>query len=367
MTDQTLRAADCVVLIGFPGPGSTNASITAVANAVGLGKGVLFVLSRTTDIRKLQTLVESLPFVVPAQTGDETQAFVAVSDNQRNNPIVKVSSSTDVWSKLPPAFILDVPFRAKPEAEVLAYPRVQTIMTNDPLLVSRRVNRAKSLAFLCYGIWRWKSYSDGIPGGERMLENLFSNSVRWLVTRDDEKPIQVRPTKEIFAGSEAVEFTAQVYDENYRPMENAEVSLSVSQKGQASQLTLTSLGNGRFEGAYDPLPEGDYTYTAQAVAGGQRVSEERGSFSVGGLNAEFQETRANKLILQQIAARTGGQYYDPQGLQRLLKDVAALPNFRQRDVSVAKQFELWNKSWMLAAVVALFSIEWFLRKRNGML
>lgn len=173
--------------------------------------------------------------------------------------------------------------------------------------------------------------------------------------------------RRIFAGSEAVEFTAQVYDENYRPMENAEVSLSVSQKGQASQLTLTSLGNGRFEGAYDPLPEGDYTYTAQAVAGGQRVSEERGSFSVGGLNAEFQETRANKLILQQIAARTGGQYYDPQGLQRLLKDVAALPNFRQRDVSVAKQFELWNKSWMLAAVVALFSIEWFLRKRNGML
>ena len=367
LTEQTLRAADCVVLIGYPGPGSTNASMTVVANAVGLGKGVLFVLSRTTDIRRLQTLVGFLPFVVPAQTGDETQAFVAVSENQRNNPIVKVSSSTDVWSKLPPAFILDVPFRAKPEAEVLAYARVQTIMTNDPLLVSCRVNRAKSLAFLCYGIWRWKSYSDGIPGGERTLENLFSNSVRWLVTRDDEKPVQVRPTKEIFAGSEPVEFTAQVYDENYRPMENAEVSLSVSQKGQASQLTLTSLGNGRFEGVYDPLPEGDYTYTAQAIAGGQRISEEHGSFSVGGLNAEFQETRANKLILQQIAARTGGQYYDSQSLQRLPEDVAALPNFRQRDVSVAQQFELWNKSWMLAAVVALFSIEWFLRKRNGML
>jgi hypothetical protein len=216
-------------------------------------------------------------------------------------------------------------------------------------------------------LWRWKSYSEGIPGAERILENLISNSVRWLVTRDDEKPVQVRPSKEIFAGSDPVEFTAQVYDENYRPIDDAEVSLSVSQKGQASQLTLTSLGSGRFEGAFDPLPEGDYTYSARATAGGRQLSEERGAFSVGGLNVEFQETRANKLLLQQIAARTGGRYFESNDLQQLPRVLASLPNFRPRDVSVARQFELWNRPWMLGVVVALFAVEWFLRKKYGML
>jgi hypothetical protein len=215
-------------------------------------------------------------------------------------------------------------------------------------------------------LWRWKSYSDGIPGAERILETFFSNSVRWLVTRDDEKPVQVRPTKEIFGGSEPVEFTGQVYDENYRPME-AEISLSVSQKGQTSRLTLTSLGNGRFEGAFDPLPEGDYTYVAQALAGGRQISEEHGSFSVGGLNVEFQETRANKLLLQQLAARTGGRYHDHLDLRRVPEEIAALPNFRPRDIRIARRFELWNETWMLGAVVALFATEWFLRKKNGML
>jgi hypothetical protein len=187
------------------------------------------------------------------------------------------------------------------------------------------------------------------------------------VTREDEKPVQVRPTKEIFAGSDPVEFTAQVYDENYRPIDEAEVSLSIAQKGQASQLTLTSLGNGRFEGAYDPLPEGDYTYTAKVTEGGQQIAEERGSFTVGGLNVEFQETRANKLLLEQMAAQTGGRYYDSGDLSRLPDDVGSLPNFKPRDVTVAQQFELWNRSWTLAALLAIFALEWFLRKRNGML
>ncbi|MCX6133126.1 MAG: VWA domain-containing protein [Ignavibacteriales bacterium] len=367
LSDQDVRPAECVVLVGYPGPQSSVSAIQTVATAAGSGKGMLFVLSRTTDLRKLQMLQSVLPFNIPARPGEETQTFLAAAENQRNNPILRVSSSLDVWGKLPPSFTMDEPFRSKPEGVVLATVRVQSSPGTEPLMISRNVNRSKSLAILCYGLWRWKSYSDGIPGAERILENLFSNSVRWLVTRDDEKPVQIRPSKEMFAGSEPVEFTAQVYDETYRPLGDAEVSLSVSQKGQASQLTLSSLGNGRFEGAFDPLPEGDYTYTARATEGGRQLGEERGSFSVGGLNVEFQETRANKLLLQQISARTGGRYFESGDLGQLAEDLTSLRNFRPKDVTAARQFELWNRTWMLGAVVALFAVEWFLRKKHGML
>lgn len=367
LTDRDLRDNDCLVLIGFPAASSSSVALSSVAGAVGNGKGVLFVLSRTTDLNKLRVLQSYLPFDIPTRAGEETQMFLAVSDAERTNPILRVSSSFDIWSKLPPSFALDEPFHAKPEALLLASARIQASASGVPLILSRHVNRSKSVAILCYGIWRWASYSEGIPGAERILENLMSNAVRWLVTRDDEKPVQVRPTKEIFAGSDPVEFTGQVYDENYRPINDAEVSLAVTQKGQTAQLTLSPLGNGRFEGSFDPLPEGDYTYTAKVQAGGRQLAEEKGSFSVGGLNVEFQETRANRTLLEQIASRTGGQSYDAGNIDRLPQDVAALPNFRPRDVSVAQQFELWNKTWMLASLVALFAVEWFLRKRHGML
>lgn len=366
-TQQDFRDVDCLVLVGYPGAASSASVLRMLADQCAGGKGLFFILSRTTDLGKLAQLSAALPFVVPQRQEEETQTFFAIAEGQRNNPILRSLPSPEVWAKLAPAFIPGEPMQAKPESEVLASGRIQSITTNDPLFISRRVNRSKSLALTCYGLWRWKTYAEGVPGSERLLENLISNSVRWLVTREDEKPVQVRPSKEIFAGSEPVEFTAQVYDENYQPVNDAEVSLSVAQQGQTSQLTLTSLGNGRFEGAFDPLPEGDYTYTARAIAGGKELAQEKGSFSVGGLNAEFLETRMNKLLLQQLAARTGGKYYDPRELGRLPADLNRIPDFKPRDVLLAQHVELWNKRWMMGVLVALFSIEWFLRKRNGML
>jgi hypothetical protein len=366
LTDQVLREADCVILVGYPRAGDAAPALTAIARAAELGKGLFFIPSRSIDPQKLKTLEPFLPFVVPAQTEEEGQLFFSLSEDQQNHPILR-SSIAGVSSKLPPVFVAGVSVHAKPEAEVLAHARIQNVTTNDALFLSRRVNRSKSLALACYGIWRWKTYSEGIAGAEPILENFMSNSVRWLVTRDDEKPVQVHPTKEVFGGSDPVEFTAQVYDDNYKPIDAAEVSLSVTKKDQSSQLTLTSLGNGRFEGAFDPLPEGDYSYNAKAVSGGRQIAEEKGTFSVGGLNAEFLDTKANKHLLQQITIRTGGRFYEPEDLHRLPDDLASLPGYRVREVNMSQQLELWNKTWMLGFLIALLALEWFLRKRHGML
>ena len=364
---QDVRDADCILLVGFPGAASSTTVLRMLADQCAAGKGLMLVLSRSTDFKKLQILQSALPFLVPEQHGEETQTFVAIAEAQRQNPILRSLPPPDVWAKLAPAFIHDVPVQAKPESEILAFGRIQSMTTNDPLFLSRRVNRTKSLALMCYGLWRWKTYAEGVPGAERLLENLVSSSVRWLVTREEDKPVQVRPSKEVFSGSEPVGFTAQVYDENYVPVGDAEVSLTVERQGQTSQLTLTSLGNGRFEGSFDALPEGDYAYTARAIAGGNELAQVKGSFAVGGLNSEFLETRMNKLLLQQLASRTGGKYYDPPELGRLPADLARLPEFKPRDVTLAQHIELWNERWMIGILVFLFSIEWFLRKRNGML
>jgi hypothetical protein len=364
---QDVRDADCILLVGFPGAASSTTVLRMLADQCAAGKGLMLVLSRSTDFKKLQILQSALPFLVPEQHGEEAQTFVAIAEAQRQNPILRSLPPPDVWAKLAPAFIHDVPVQAKPESEILAFGRIQSMTTNDPLFLSRRVNRTKSLALMCYGLWRWKTYAEGVPGAERLLENLVSSSVRWLVTREEDKPVQVRPSKEVFSGSEPVGFTAQVYDENYVPVGDAEVSLTVERQGQTSQLTLTSLGNGRFEGSFDALPEGDYAYTARAIAGGNELAQVKGSFAVGGLNSEFLETRMNKLLLQQLASRTGGKYYDPPELGRLPADLARLPEFKPRDVTLAQHIELWNERWMIGILVFLFSIEWFLRKRNGML
>ena len=70
--------------------------------------------------------------------------------------------------------------------------------------------------------------------------------------------------------------------------------------------------------------------------------------------------------LAEIAAQTGGRYYNGQELNSLPVDVTTLQNFKPREMSKSTEIEIWNSRWMLALVIFIFAFEWFLRKRNGL-
>jgi hypothetical protein len=369
LSAAAVNDADCILLVGFPGAQSSVGTVSLIADAANSGKPLFLILSRTMDFTKLRMLEPHLPVVFSGTSADEFQAFFVVPEAQRNNAMLKLSRAdgVDAWSTLAPIFKLQMTVRAKPEAEVLAITRVQNVTINEPFLVSRNVNRRKSLALLGYGIWRWKMMAEPVPATESLLEEFLGNAVRWLTTREDERRIRILPMKESFSGQEHVEFSGQVYDETYRPLDHAQIAVTVTRERRTSEISLDPIGNGQYEGSFGSLEEGDYQFTASVKVDGKTIGEDRGTFSVGGINVEFQETRMNKDLLEQLAARTGGRYFTPTTVQNLAQSVASLPNFKPREVTRAEDIELWNRSWMLVLVVGLFSIEWVVRKKHGML
>jgi hypothetical protein len=169
----------------------------------------------------------------------------------------------------------------------------------------------------------------------------------------------VQSSKHVYTTQDAVEFIAQVYDANYQPVDDAQVEVHVQRGSETSLIVFYALGSGQYQG--------EYKFTATVVANGAAIGSDQGTFSVGGLNAEFLETRMNKSLLQQIATQTGGRYYDGDNVSSLAQDVTTMPHFKSRDISTSATIEIWNSRWMLVLVVFIFSLEWFLRKRNGML
>jgi p-aminobenzoyl-glutamate transporter AbgT len=75
----------------------------------------------------------------------------------------------------------------------------------------------------------------------------------------------------------------------------------------------------------------------------------------------------NVQLLRQLAVRSGGAFLLPSELAQLPSLLKGHASFVSRDVRNVRERELWNWPYMLAAVVALFATEWFVRKRNGML
>jgi hypothetical protein len=208
--------------------------------------------------------------------------------------------------------------------------------------------------------------AQGDPATENFFPLFLSNCIRWLSTRDEGRSFKVTSVKDFYVQGEPVLFTGQVYDALAQPADNAQVTVKASRGKDVFETSLAPVGSGRYEGILNGLPDGEYTFVASASAEGQSMGEYRGRFSLGELNLEFQDTRMDAELLRQLAGRTGGRFVVPGTLDSLRGAVGALGSLSPREVQHATDLELWNWTSTLALILVVFSLEWFLRKRNGM-
>ncbi len=364
-------SAECIVLVGFPTEASSPLATQFVSNTIAShGLPLLFIASRTLDIHKLKELGPILPFTTASDRIDEQAVFPNIPQQEQDNVLLQSSENFSFdWNKLPPVYSSLGTFRAKPEALVLATTKIQGVAINAPLLVSRSIMQTKSFAILGYGIWRWKLLAGASSETEKFFDPWISSIVRWLVTRDDNKQLRVVPSKEIFSQGETVDFLGQAYNADYQPVDDADIHVEAADLStrQRFETILRPLENGRYEGQIDALPEGDYSFTATAKAGGGNIGNSEGRFSVGEQSIEFADTKMNKALLQQLAAVSGGEYADGKELDRLINDLTVRPFMKPEEQFTTSEFELWNLPSLLSVIVALLGFEWFIRKRSGML
>ena len=366
-TQKALSDADCIVLVGYPIPQSGTDVLRMVRTTLEKdAKPLLVVFSREIDLPKLKSVLDPwLPFEVVQSRKEETQVFYELPADARLNPMVATGIPADAWGKLPPLFRTESSYKARVGAQTLGTMKINNIAFNEPVLLARSLNRSKVVAFTAYGLWRWQLATDVLDG--RLPDMLFSNSVRWLTTREDDKRVRIRPVKEFFDSGEPVEFEGQVYNESYEPVDNAAVSVTIKGPNGEMDLVLAAQGAGRYAGSLDSPGEGDYTFTAKAARDGAELGRDDGRFSVGELNIEFQDTRMNNILLRQIAARSGGRFFLVSHAAGLADAVAAAPGFAPQDRAIKNDIQLWNLVWLLAFAVLLFAFEWYLRKQSGMI
>ncbi|OGU68587.1 MAG: hypothetical protein A2X62_08350 [Stygiobacter sp. GWC2_38_9] len=90
-------------------------------------------------------------------------------------------------------------------------------------------------------------------------------------------------------------------------------------------------------------------------------------FSVIASSLELLDTKMRVDYLKLLANSTNGKYFSIEEQSNLLKNLIDAAKKRDEGILTKSEFELWNYSWMLGAVIFLFGFEWFLRKRFGMI
>lgn len=364
---------DCFILLDFPRPRSSISILQTIKQVIDKHETPLLLFSgKNVYFNKLEPLKAYLPIRLRVPKTRERMVYVNLIGPGLTHPLVRLAEeqaeNTRSWSDLPPIYYSYLNAKVIAGAEILAAVNksrsgMPTSLPEQALIVSKRTGAQKSAAFLGYGLWRWDFLMWGIGKNNQYYQQILNNTIRWLVTKEDSKLIRITADKEIYRGGEPISFTGQAYFEDYRPMDGAKIRVVIRKGERQHEINLAGVGDGKYEGQLPVLDGGDYTFEGIAFYKDRKIGSDTGKFSVEQFNLEFQSTRMKRELLQQIARQSGGEVVVTDSLQKLSEKLVFPP---KRSVQ-SREWELWNKLTLMIIAIACLSIEWFVRKRKGMM
>lgn len=375
-TQSDLKDAELIVFVGYPIVSTPNSSLDLIKNELANGKPLLFIASQNVDYYKLKLLENFMPFTIQSTRTNEFLVVPDINEKAIGNPIIRVNGNEqdkNFWNALPPIFRTETFVRVKPESEIISSFKVNNVPFKEPLILSRSFQGQKTIAVLGYGIYRWKllGYAAEVAKGRKdaidMFDVFVQNSRKWLSVSQDKKNVVIKTNKKFYVSGEKISFIAQVYDAAYNFVDNATVNVKIKANNEQRDLILVSIGNGRYTADVSGLREGDYSFNGSASLNGKLLGTDDGRFSIGDLSPEYQNFAMNAKLLRTLSDRSGGKFYSSENVVNFKDDLKNIRNFNDKSVVNKSEIALWNLFWILVIIVLLFSLEWFIRKRLGML
>ncbi len=360
-----LDSADIIYLIGFPTNLTSDDFLTRLVNKFE-NKNTPFFLMLTSDIelKKLNRLNNLLPISVSLIDKNYLQVQPDIQISEIDNPIVQNNSGND-WSNLPPINQPIVSLSVKPESKIISKVKINNQPRNNPLIVSRNFGSKRSVVLIGKDIWKWKLQTAN--KSLNLFDDFIVSSTRWLNAPDDQKKVKIKTSKKIYSSGEKVEFTAQVYDESFNPVSEAEVKVKINGQNSKDELLLNSLGTGLYDGSISLNQNGDYYFNGNASLKGKMLGNDNGTFNIGDIDIEMIDTKMNYEFLSLLSNQTKGIFYIPNEVNSLIRKLNELNLSASKEKLKTSEIRLWSDEWLLVIVILLFAIEWFLRKRSGML
>ncbi len=263
------------------------------------------------------------------------------------------------WEKLPALEGANKLGRPKPGAQVLGE-------TSDgkPLLVVHEAG-GRVMAFGVDSTWHWR-----MEGFENEHKRFWRQVILWLARKDEaaEGDVWIRLADRRFEPHRRVEFTAGL---RTAPGENsAGVRFQAEVKrpdGTRAKVNLVPQQD-HVVGVIDSAAlAGDYTISVSADRAGAPVGGAKSRFLVYEQDLELDNAAADPTLLASLAAMTkdvGGQSMAPEELPQLVHRIQESP--LEAEVETLVKQTPWDTWPFFLSFVALVSVEWYLRKKWGL-
>lgn len=316
------------------------------------------------------------------------QPFLIVNPQPNDNiPGVKISSGYSKYNEVEPvlnknftlfsvsdelrAYLKDLPavncffgnYSLSPAANCLLFQKIGSVETENPILLFTDNSGQKTGVFVGDGLWRWKLRDFADHNSHKLFNELLNKTIQYLSVKADKSFFRLF-TKKIINENEPIEFNAEVYNQSYELITEPDVNIILTDENNKQYNYTMSRGSNSYHVEAGLFPPGEYKYKANTTVNGQLYSQS-GSITVRAIVAENINTVANHNLLYRMSQSTGGKLFLPSQLDALQNDLMTNELIKPVTYSQKELNDLINLKWIFFLVLALLSVEWFLRKRSG--
>jgi uncharacterized membrane protein len=269
----------------------------------------------------------------------------------------KPAENESLWSKLPPLDGANKFHDLAPAASVLV-----DAGPDQPLLVSHIFGAGRVMAFAGDSTWRW-----GMSGFDAAHKRFWRQIVLWLARKDQtqEGSVSIKMPQRRFAPSQRVEFYVSATSPTGDPITDADYKAEIVLPSGARQPLPLVRQSEQMVGSFrDTQTAGDYAIEVTATQKDQLLGSARARFLVSQQDLELDNAAADTETMKSLAATTGGKWLFPEDLPELIQNLRE--DTEHLDVQRETKKTFWDTWPFFLMVVALLGLEWYLRKRWGL-
>jgi len=267
-----------------------------------------------------------------------------------------------LWDKMPQLQGVNVTGRVKPGATVLAvHPTLKHRNVPVPVMAYQRYGRGRSMVITTASTWRWQML---MPHDDMSHERFWRQVLRWLAAASPD-PVELTLDRDSYGPGDEVTVRVRASDKTYAPINRKAVWLKkTNPEGTIQDIRLdwSIEEDGIYTGAFKVGNKGVYKLEVSLTSAAGESQEASIAFLVSESDQEFNNAGMDAVLLNAIAEASGGKYYDYKDAARLADDLLR----GQQSDSVSVEKEIWDIPLVLFIILALFSLEWMIRRRKGM-
>ncbi len=248
--------------------------------------------------------------------------------------------------------------------DILLYRDIETIETDEPLLATIEENGRREAILFGEGIWRWRAQNYLDNKNFEDFDDFFGKLIQY--TASNKRKSRLNTISESFYyGNASIKIRAEYFTKNYEFDRRGSLNISINNVDTgASQTVPMLLKNNSYEVDLSNLTSGNYDYTVTVV--GENISRS-GNFSILDYDVEQQLLNADVTKLAQVATNTNGKAYFMDQNDAMINDLINDDRYQSIQKSKENVVSLIDWKYLLAIIIFLLGIEWFMRKYNGLI